>query len=358
MAEDDGENGWVWKLADDAGCTLLKMSGDNVIGTCPFHQDVKRSFSINSDTGQYICFSESCGASGGLYSFLVEALHYTKEKAKKLAEEYGAFSAQKRSEGWPEPKAWKDRRKKKVDPRDRTKVMDEAILGIYDFCPKYMLKKRGFTKATLKSWEIGFDHDSERVVFPVRDERGRLIGLSKRTTKNEDPKYLHLNFQKNRHLYGLHRIEHRNDVIVVEGQTDHLAVWQALQLCPELRDHVGVVSTMGARVSKEQVDKIARFKRVILAFDAKVVKDNGKVDRDGLMATVKVGDDLLSRGHRGVFALREYGQAKDVGEYLAETALTDEVKARRLRKLLKAMKPWSLLRVMARPRRRAVVAFL
>ncbi len=357
MSEADGENGWVWKLAEEAGVTLLKMSGDNVIGTCPFHQDHKRSFSINSDTGQYICFSESCGASGGLYSFLVEALHYSKDRAKKLAEEYGAFAAQKRAEGWPEAKDWKDRRKKKADPKDKTVVMDEALLGIYDFCPKYMLK-RGFSKATLKAWEVGFDHDSERVVLPVRDQLGRLVGLSKRTTKNEDPKYLHLNFQKNRHLYGLHRIEHRNDTIVVEGQTDHLAVWQALQLCPELRDHVGVVSTMGARVSKEQVDKLARFKRVILAFDAEVVKDNRKVDRDGLMATVKVGDDLLSRGHRGVFALRKYGKAKDVGEYLAEDARTDEAKVRRIRKLLDTIQPWSVLRVVARPRRRAVVAFL
>ncbi len=279
-----------------AGVGLIKPSGDNLIGICPFHEDTHRSFSMNAYTGQWVCFSESCGEYGGLFSFLVKGCGYPSTKAKEIVGEWDDFYGKGTPEGWDvDFPTWADRRR--MD--DTQEPIAEKLLGLYDFCPRYM-KQREFKKETLRRWEIGFDFETERVTFPVRDEVGNLIGISKRTTRNEDPKYLHLGFKRSRVLYGEFFCPHNAVIWTSEGQTDALALWQMGVPYP--------TSTMSAQVGKRQIKRLGRYSKVVMAFD---------LDSDGISAAQKVGGVLLEAGHRQVYVARKYPKGvKDPAQLL------------------------------------------
>ena len=257
---------------ETAGCRLIKPSGDNLISRCPFHDDHKRSFSMNVETGRFICFSESCGEQGGLMSFLINACDYSVKRAKKVALEFGELSALNAGV-WEMLPAWNERTKKA-----EADAYPERFLGLYDFCPKYMLD-RGFSKSTLREWEIGYDFETKRVTIPVRDAGGRVVGMTRRATKaSQETKYLHLNFQKSHHLYGRNKVTPNAPVYVGEGQLDAIALYQM---------GVRAVSTMGARVSPEQLRLLYAVGDVVLAYDQ---------DRDGMSATTRIGNYFLERG--------------------------------------------------------------
>src|SRR6185295_15208253 len=66
--------------------------------------------------------------------------------------------------------------------------LPEALLGVFDFCPVRLLEE-GFTEETLEMHNIGFDRERHRITFPIRDVKGRLIGISGRTVIDQIPKY-------------------------------------------------------------------------------------------------------------------------------------------------------------------------
>jgi putative DNA primase/helicase len=304
-----------------AGVGKIKPSGDNLIGTCPFHEDTHRSFSVNVHTGQFCCFAGSCGEQGGLFAFLVKGCGYTAKKAQGIAEEYAdSFEGKGTEAGWQtEFPAWADRRRS----AETQEVIQEKLLGLYDFCPKYMRENRGFLKETLRRWEVGYDFETERVTFPVRDEDGHFIGLSKRTTKNEDPKYLHLGFKRSRVLYGEFFVpQAARRVWVAEGQIDALALWQMGVNYP--------VSTMSAKVGKRQIERLRRYAKVVLAYDA---------DLDGRVATKKIGDALIEAGHREVYVARSYPEGvKDPGDLL-------QSEPEEVRRFIAALEPYDHVRL-------------
>ena len=312
MSEETRIRGWLEAL----GCRNIRVSGSgNLVCSCPFHSDTHASFSISVDTGQFICFSESCGEKGGPVSFLMKAFGYSADKAvtavKDLSLREGAGS------GVP------DTLQGILSYLDGIKTTDtplnEAILGIYDFCPDYMIQ-RGFSdKKLLKKWEIGYDQESARVTIPVRDAGGKLVGISKRATHTDaQNKYLHLNFSKGNFLYGEHLLPSGGPLWVVEGQLDALAI-DAMGLG-------GAVSTMGSRVTARQIDFLATLGRrkakgtwkpcykVILAYDQ---------DLAGEAAMTKLGEGLESRGvycfvagvpppHKDPCDLMSFGSPSDV----------------------------------------------
>lgn len=280
----------IEKWMTEAGCTMIKPSGENLISLCPFHEDHHRSFSMNTQTGKYICFSESCGEYGGVLSFLLNACDYTFKRAKKAAIRFGALTEQaKYDDVSVDLPAWGARRKIILEDT----VMEEKHLGLYDFCPTYMVQ-RGFDKKTLREWEVGFDYEANRVTIPVRDHMGRLVGMTKRAIDDAWPKYLHLNFKKSKILYGEHKSSNRVPVWVGEGQIDALALWSLLG--------VNVVSTMGARVGNEQIQRLKQYPKVILAFDN---------DDDGVSATLRTGDVLTAAGKKEVFVADRYPPGLD-----------------------------------------------
>lgn len=292
----------IQHFLEEAGVQKIKPSGENLIGLCPFHQDNHRSFSMNVTTGQYICFSEACGESGGLLSFLINACDYSYKRARKEAERFGVVLERSKyddvSLDFPE---WRSRRMGVQSP-----LLQEKLLGLYDFCPRYLVD-RMFDRAFLKAWEVGYDFETEKVVLPVRDAGGSLVGITKRATDGSFPKYLHLKFKKSNFLYGENRQGDwvRGQMVWCgEGHLDAIAIRQM-----KVRN---VVSTMGSRVSGVQIKRLGKLARkhggIVLAYDN---------DSDGVSATKRIGDELLETGERNVFVAAAYPDGfKDPGDLL------------------------------------------
>ncbi len=242
----------------------LKKSGANLMGLCPFHHEKSPSFSVSPDKQLYYCFG--CGKGGGAFQFLMdhdgysfpEAVEYLAEKAgleipREAREDKGeaareraalallekaaqAFSRMLDAEAGKPARAWLARR-----------GLPEAVWRGYGlgFAPEgYGFMERVFGRdarqlARLEAVGLMFrgergygDRFRGRVMFPIRDRRGRVVGFGGRVLGDGEPKYLNSPetpwFRKSELLYGLaeHRdvIRRENRLVVVEGYMDVLAM--------------------------------------------------------------------------------------------------------------------------------------
>jgi DNA primase len=298
--------GWL----KQAGCQKIRESGiDHLVSSCPFHKDQYPSFSINTANGLFLCYSGGCAMSGNLINFLMAALGWSFKKAKEASQLVDVPDLDDESL-WRIPSYERKRAELVIE----NKMIREGHLGMYQFIPHYMLE-RGYPKRLLQRWEVGYDYGSRRVTIPVRDGKGELIGISKRSTfDGQMPKYLHLGFRKSNYLYGAHRCLNTRRVVVVEGQLDVIA-WYGL--VERFGMNLSVcVSTMGSRVSQTQIDLLSRFPEVILALDN---------DVDGAAAMRRIGDGLVGRMKpNSLLALRSWPKGcKDIGD-LFEREVTQE----------------------------------
>lgn len=268
----------------EAGARRVRMSGENAVGTCPFHRDNNPSFAMNVTNGLYVCYSAACGARGNLATFLIQALRWPVKKAIETADEVVGERATQTE--WVRPTPWEGRR-----PQKEVKATDlllEAKARAYMCIPMYMTD-RGFRESTLLAWEVGFDKVAMRVTLPVRDHQGECVGISKRgVLKTQIPPYLHNGFSKGQYLYGehldaVHGGYGLQEVWASEGQLDAMALRQ-------IAPHVKSVSTMGSLVTTEQIELLGKYSRVVMAFDA---------DEAGRKATTLVGEALLRRNDPG-----------------------------------------------------------
>ncbi len=297
----------IEKLLERSGIESLDETHEGFMCACPLprHDDSTPSFTINTDTGLWICFG--CDASGNLPMLASEILDIPMSEAMK---------------GWiVEDDTWHQLPERGTS-EDR--VLPETVLSAYQRCPMYMLQ-RGFTKSFLKQLQIGYDPIEHRVVFPIRDFQGKLVGLTKRATfEGVYPKYKHTEFKKSHHLYlGFHtrrRVEVTSAtsykiVFVVEGHVDALRLWQRLGglslygprkgLSFMNLEFCGAVAVMGGALSREQSRLIALLgvDHVALAFDH---------DESGEKYEAKSLDALLDVGIRSVYRLEFPGA--DPGE--------------------------------------------
>tara|TARA_R100000805_G_C3603993_1_gene104424 strand:- start:471 stop:1214 length:744 start_codon:yes stop_codon:yes gene_type:complete len=167
------------------------------------------------------------------------------------------------------------------------------------------LFSRGIELETGKRFDVGFDEDAARVVFPVRDPMKRLWGAVGRTIKNEKPKYLNYwEMSKGQHLMGGHLIESGLSLIVVEGALDCMIVDQFLYR-NGLYDKYRAVSIMGASMTKEQADKIVAWSNQVI-----ITLDN---DEAGRIGTKKAVSLLSSRIQTKVGYINRVGK-KDFGD--------------------------------------------
>jgi hypothetical protein len=289
----------VRQYLEAAGGTDIRPTSEGWMCRCFYHEAGHRSkgrtLSVHVDKGLFLCHSAACGRGGFFTTILVERCGLSFRQAREVAEGL-------RVADLPDPSslvlpAW-DARRAAQPPT----VLNPAVLGVYDRCPRYMLE-RGFSKATLRSWDIGYDKDARRVTFPVFDREGRLVGVTKRAVEPDvQPRYLHVNYQKGLVLYGEHRAEayaSRLPLILVEGPTSVLRASQ--------HGVPNVVATLGATVTLAQVRRAARYRRVVLAFDG---------DAAGRAATHRAGYALARRLEVGALEVADqYSEgAKDPDE--------------------------------------------
>jgi len=273
----------------------LKKAGANHKACCPFHGEKTPSFTVNQQKQFYHCFG--CQVSGNAISFLMEFDHmHFVDAVEYLANRVGLEV-----------------------PRDAIATITPSQQGLFDAlsaCSQFYqlklrespkaidyLKQRGINGETAQRFELGFSPDAwhaltentqadnnsllqsgmlvrsdsgkshdrfrNRIMYPIRDRRGRVIGFGGRVMDNSEPKYLNSPetplFQKGRELYGLYELRRStrgspDRIIVVEGYMDVIAL-----------AHAGIdtaVATLGTATSSEQVALLFReTDEIVFCFD-------------------------------------------------------------------------------------------
>jgi DNA primase len=298
----------------------LRRVGSRYLGRCPFHDERTPSFSVNAADKLYYCFG--CGAKGDLITFVRETEHLDFVGAIEwLADRFNV--PLEYEEISPEQDARRRRRERLHEVLDAAASYYERYLwdsaggslardylagrGLREeVCREYRLglapggqtlvrkaREKGFTAAELGAAGLvnrrGNDYFSRRLLFPLADARGRVVGFQARKLYDDDPlhaKYVNSPegelFRKGDLLYGLDRaraaIAREDRALVVEGNPDVLALRQA-GLEP-------VVAAMGTALTEGQLKELGRLtKRLWLCFDG---------DAAGEAATLR-GMELAAR---------------------------------------------------------------
>ncbi len=317
-------------IVDVAGkyLTSIKRSGANYFASCPFHNEKTPSFSINQDLQIYKCFG--CGESGDVITLIqkLEGLTFP-EALEKTAEMAGVVLEKKAYT--PEQVKYVEQKKRIIDANNlackyynylllnhktakiaqeycsKRKITKEIIekfqIGYapkgYEFLKKFLLKK-GFTEKELVAWGLLVEKNGKiydkfryRLMFPIFDNQGNVIGFSGRQIEKSDygPKYLNspetIVYKKKNTLYGLYQakeaIRKQKFVILVEGNVDILS-----------SSRVGVeniVCPLGTALTEEQCKLMKRYAdRIFLALDTDEAGEKAIIR--GLKICQKVGLEI------------------------------------------------------------------
>ncbi len=308
-----------------SGYTDLRRSGARFTGLCPFHDERTPSFSVDPSAGLYYCFG--CQAGGDVFGFLMEkeGLEF-RDAVEQLADRYGVELAFDTKD--PGEDQRRRRRERLLEMLSKTARFYERYLWDSDEArgARTYLEGRGLGREALEEFGVGFapsawdrllvraqqdgfnlqeltdaglaqrgrgggiyDRFRGRIMFPLRDTRGRVLGFGARALREgQQPKYVNSPetavYRKGRSLFAIdlarQHATRAGRVIVVEGYTDVIALHQA-----GIRN---VVASMGTALTDEQVAELARLARtVLLAFDA---------DSSGREAMLRVQRAAKGRG--------------------------------------------------------------
>ena len=276
----------------------LKRSGANMFGLCPFHGEKTASFSVAPDKGIYYCFG--CHKGGGAVNFMmeVEGLSYP-DAVRALAKRAGMQV--------PEDEQYQSRYRQ----QERLwALMKEAARffhqKLYEPCGAQGLayaQKRGLSKGILTHFGVGYAPDSwnslvdamrkkgytdqelqdadlvgqkngriydrfrNRLMFPIIDVRGNVIGFGGRVLDDSKPKYLNtsetLIFNKRKNLFGLNYAKKSKlgYIILVEGNLDVITLHQYGFDC--------AVASLGTSLTEEHAVLLSRYtEQVVLTYDS------------------------------------------------------------------------------------------
>lgn len=314
----------------------LKRRGRNLTGLCPFHSEKTPSFTVYPENGSYYCFG--CGSGGDVITFIrnIENLEYI-EALKLLAGRAGMTL----------PEDSGDDRTARIKARvlelnrETARFFHSRLKGEEGAAARAYLLGRGLTAKTITQFGLGFAPDSwdslrnhlraksfrdddmlaaavvskgrgdsvydtfrGRVIFPIIDLRGNVIGFGGRTMGERGPKYLNSAdtpvFKKSRNLFALNfaKSTAQDTLILAEGYMDVIAIHQA--------GFDNAVATLGTSLTSEQSRLLSGYtKKVAIAYDS---------DAAGQAAT-KRAINLLGETDIAVSVLEIQG-AKDPDEYI------------------------------------------
>ncbi len=284
----------------------LQRRGRNFVGLCPFHQEKTPSFNVIPDKGIFHCFG--CQAGGDVFKFLMmlEGLSFV-EAIKELAGPAGVPVEER--ELTPAERQALKKRATLFDVLEAAAAVFESTLwtdGAGADARAY-LEQRQITPETARAWRLGFAPDGwsrlidrlhrdgyrpeqladaglarsrqggdgfydtlrDRLIIPIRDERGRVIAFGGRIMQGDGPKYINTPesplYEKSKVLYGLGQarqgIGQRDRVVVVEGYFDVISLHQA--------GFTEAVATCGTALTQDHLEKIRRLTRdLVLLMDA------------------------------------------------------------------------------------------
>ena len=314
----------------------LRKAGRNYTACCPFHNEKTPSFSVSPDKQFYYCFG--CGASGSAIGFLMD---YAKlgfvEAVHELASHAGLEVP---DDGQP------DRRQQFAGIYT---VLDQATqyynrqLREHAAAPHAVeyLKQRGLSGEIAAEYGLGFappgwdnlcrhlggreprellaaglvierdgggiyDRFRDRIMFPIHDQRGRVIGFGGRSIGAAEPKYLNSPetpvFHKGRELYGLYQARKSgtdlNRMLVVEGYMDVLALAQY-----GIRN---VIATLGTATTREHLERLFRISPdIVFCFDG------DRAGRTAAWRALETSLPLLQSGRQVYFLFLPEGEDPD-----------------------------------------------
>jgi DNA primase len=331
---------------------VLKKQGKDFVGLCPFHDDKSPSFSVSPGKQFYYCFS--CGAGGNAFKFLMELNKRPfAEVVLDLANRYQVpvqtLEPSQRQE-----------LQHKLSLRDQLFEILAVTAKFYEHALHqsdgaaaltYLRDQRQLSDGTIQQFQLGYAPDGwqtlygylvdqkryavtlveqaglivprsnssgyydrfrERLMIPIRDIQGRVIGFGGRAFGDAQPKYLNSPetelFDKGRMLYGLDlaraAIAKHDRAIVVEGYFDVIALHAA--------GFKNAVASLGTALNAGQVRQLLRYtesKQVVLNFDA---------DAAGVKAAERAIGEAAAMAHRGDVQLRVLNipTGKDPDEFL------------------------------------------
>ncbi|MFY9121399.1 MAG: DNA primase [Syntrophomonadaceae bacterium] len=291
------------ELADIVAETVqLTRKGNRYWGLCPFHQEKTSSFSVTPDRNMFYCFG--CHAGGDMITYIMkrdnmdfrEAVEYLANRAGVTVqkESPAARRKQERARGvvaanLAAAQLYREillsaKGKKGLEYLQERRLSPEIVekfgLGFapdnWNTIEDYLFKK-AFSQEQVKSTGLikrsdqqnrYYDLFRNRVIFPIHDQRGEVIGFGGRVLDGSLPKYLNTPetelFSKRKNLYGLYQarqaMRNLNQALVVEGYMDCLKMHQA--------GIENTVATLGTAMTQEQARLLRRFvEEVVVLFD-------------------------------------------------------------------------------------------
>jgi DNA primase len=304
----------------------LRKRGVNLLGLCPFHNEKTPSFTVSPAKGIFKCFG--CGKAGNAVGFLMEHEHFSYPEALKyIARKYNIEVEEE--ELTEEEKHFQDER--------------EALMTVTDFAQQFFsrmlhktengrsiglsyFKQRGFRGDTIEKFQLGYSPDTwdaftekameegykqeylektglsifkdqkrydrfrGRVIFPIHNLSGRVIGFGGRilTTDKNKPKYLNspesIIYNKSKVLYGIYfartEMVKQDNCYLVEGYTDVISLHQA--------GVTNVVASSGTSLTTDQIKLIKRYTpNITILYDG---------DTAGIKASFRGIDMILEEG--------------------------------------------------------------
>ncbi len=284
----------------------LKKTGKNYSARCPFHEEKTPSFSVNPDKQFYYCFG--CGAGGNALGFVMDYENVDFPQAvATLAGSLGLEVPREQTPGGPAQPQREDSNKALYALLEQAARYYQQQLRSHPEAQRAIsyLKQRGLTGQIAKDFDLGFappgwdnllqalgqdehqrklllatgmlvqndagrsyDRFRDRVVFPIRDQRGRIIAFGGRVLGDDKPKYLNSPetpvFSKGRELYGLYQARQANRklerALVVEGYMDVIALAQ--------HGITNATATLGTATSQAHLERLYRLTpEVVFCFD-------------------------------------------------------------------------------------------
>ncbi|MCD8004111.1 MAG: DNA primase [Oscillospiraceae bacterium] len=277
----------------------LTRKGANLWGLCPFHSEKTASFSVSPDKQIYYCFG--CGKGGGVLSFLMEMEHLNfVEAVQQLADRLGV-EVPEEEDG---DREWRRRRERTLELNKKAarfyyeQLSQPQGAAVADYIAQRRISRKfalrfglgaapdawdsllramagqGYEKAELIEAGLAvagknggvYDKFRNRLMLPVIDLRGNVIGFTSRVMDNSAPKYLNTPetalFRKRSTLYGLNfaKATKRDSLLLVEGNIDVITLHQA--------GFDNAVATMGTALTEEHIHLLGRYtKQLVLCYD-------------------------------------------------------------------------------------------
>lgn len=339
---------------------VLRKRGKDYLGLCPFHEEKTPSFSVSPSKQLYYCFG--CGAGGNAIKFLMELGKQSfSDVVLDLARRYQV------SVQTLEP-SQRQELQRQLSLREQLYEILALTASFYqhtlrqsqgEFALEYLKSERKLREETIQQFQLGYapsgwetlyrylvevkrysvalveqaglirqrksgdgyyDYFRDRLMIPILDPQGRIIGFGSRTLGNEEPKYLNSPettlFNKSQILFALDKarneIAKQDRAVIVEGYFDAIALHAA--------GMTNAVASLGTALSQQQLKQLLRYtesKQVVFNFDA---------DAAGTTATQRAIGEIEPLVYSGQVQLRVLNlpDGKDADEFLKSSPQASE----------------------------------